>query len=64
MDLIKMSKVYFIPENANENVLLIEKLGALLERVGVGNLNGVVALKMHMGERKNKTFLKPVYVRR
>ena len=59
-----MSKVYFIPANANENVLLIEKLGTLLGRVGVGNLNGVVALKMHMGERKNKTFLKPVYVRK
>jgi uncharacterized Fe-S center protein len=55
-----MSKVYFL--DAKE--ALIEKLEPLLEKVGVGNLKGVTALKMHMGERNNKTFVKPLYVRK
>lgn len=59
-----MSKVYFI--SANKNVLLIDKfeLEVLLERAGVENLKGVVALKAHMGERNNKTFVKPAYLKK
>lgn len=57
-----MSEVYFI--GANEDVPIRDKLGILLERAGVSNLNGVVALKMHMGELNNKTFVKPVYVKK
>jgi len=57
-----MSEVYFIA--ANEDVPLRDKLGMLLERAGVSHLNGVVALKMHMGELNNKTFVKPVYIQK
>jgi hypothetical protein len=57
-----MSEVYF--SAANEGVPLRDKLGLLLERAGVGNLKGIVALKMHMGELKNKTFVKPIYIKK
>ena len=57
-----MSAVYFIA--ADENVSFIEKLDTLLERAVIGNLDGIVALKTHMGERRNKTFIKPRYVRK
>jgi len=57
-----MSEVYFIA--ANEDVPLVEKLGILLERAGGSHLNGIVALKMHMGELNNKTFIKPVYIQK
>ena len=57
---MSMSEVYFI----DAKQAIIEKLGTLLEKVGVGTLNGTVALKMHMGERNNKTFVKPLYVQR
>ncbi len=57
-----MSKVYFIA--ANKDVTLINKLKILLERADISNLNGVVALKMHMGERNNKTFVKPAYIKK
>jgi len=57
-----MSEVYFIA--ANEDVPLSDKLGMLLERAGVSHLNGIVALKMHMGELNNKTFVKPVYIQK
>ncbi len=53
-----MSEVYFI------DVKAIEKVETLLEKVGVGNLTGTVALKMHMGERNNKTFIKPLYAQK
>jgi uncharacterized Fe-S center protein len=57
-----MSEVYFLA--ADKDVPFIDKLGILMERVGIGNLNGVVALKAHMGERRNKTFIKPRYVKK
>ena len=57
-----MSEVYFI--DVKKGVPIIEKLETLLEKVGVGNLNGIIALKMHMGERNNKTFVKPLYVQK
>lgn len=57
-----MKEVYFIA--ADKNVPFIDKLETLLERAGVDNLNGIVALKAHMGERNNKTFVKPSYVKR
>lgn len=56
-----MSEVYFVA--VDKNVPLVEKLELLLKRVGIGNLNGVVALKAHMGERRNKTFVKPAYLK-
>lgn len=57
-----MSEVYFI--DVKKGVPIIEKLDTLLEKVGVGSLNGIIALKMHMGERNNKTFVKPLYVQK
>ena len=51
------SKVFFIKDVKEE------KLHALLEHAGVGDLTGVVALKMHMGERNNRTFVKPVFIK-
>jgi uncharacterized Fe-S center protein len=57
-----MKEVYFTA--IGEDVPLLDKLEILLERAGVGNLNGVVALKAHMGERRNKTFVKPLYVKK
>lgn len=58
-----MSEVFFCAAN-NESTPLIEKLGLLLERAGVRNLKGIVALKMHMGELKNKSFVKPIYIKK
>ncbi len=55
-----MREVYFI----DVKEAIIEKLETLLEQVGVDSLNGIVALKMHMGERNNKTFVKPLYVQK
>lgn len=57
-----MSEVYFIA--ATEDAPIIAKLESLLEKAGISNLTGVVALKMHMGERDNKTFVKPSYMKR
>ena len=51
------SKVFFIKDVKEE------KLHALLEHAGVGDLTGVVALKMHMGERNNRTFVKPAFIK-
>ncbi|MBA5942356.1 MAG: DUF362 domain-containing protein [Methanophagales archaeon] len=63
-----MSEVYFVAadKNKNKNVRfsLVEKLERLLKKAGCSNLSGIVALKMHMGELKNKTFIKPVYVKK
>ncbi len=55
-----MSKVYFV--EAKDGI--IENLEVLLEKAGVSNLTGVTAVKTHMGERKNKTFIQPSYVKR
>jgi len=55
-----MSKVYF----AEAKDSMVEKLETLLEEVGVDDLKEVTALKMHMGERNNKTFVKPLYVQK
>ncbi|MCW3135262.1 MAG: DUF362 domain-containing protein [Methanophagales archaeon] len=55
-----MSEVYFTEAKDS----MVEKLEALLEKVGVGDLKEVTALKMHMGERNNKTFVKPFYVQK
>ncbi|HID20419.1 MAG TPA: DUF362 domain-containing protein [Methanophagales archaeon] len=57
-----MREVYFI--DVKEGVPVIEKLDTLLEKVGIDSLNGIVTLKMHMGERNNKTFVKPFYVQK
>lgn len=59
-----MSDVYFI--DARRGMAITEKLEILLEKVEAGlgsDLKGNIALKMHMGERDNKTFVKPFYVK-
>ncbi len=55
-----MSEVFFIraADIGAEN-----KLESLLEHAGVDCLSGVVALKMHMGELNNKTYIKPELVK-
>ena len=55
-----MSKVYLLEAEAG----IIENLELLLEKAGVSNLTGVTAVKTHMGERKNKTFIQPYYVKK
>ena len=55
-----MSDVYFI--EAKHNIL--ENLVTLLEHAGISTLTGVTAVKTHMGERANRTFVKPPYVKR
>ncbi len=59
---MSMSEVYFT--DAKEGTFTLEKLETLLEEVGVDDLEKVTALKMHMGERNNKTFVKPLYVQK
>jgi len=60
-----MEKVYLI--DAGTGVPIAEKLETLLEKVGNGlwsNLKGYIALKMHMGEQNNETFIKPFYIKK
>jgi uncharacterized Fe-S center protein len=62
-----MSEVYFIDARKRNGVPITEKLETVLEKVGAGpesNLKGNIALKMHMGERNNETFIKPFYVKK
>jgi uncharacterized Fe-S center protein len=59
-----MGKVYFV--ESEKGIPIAEKLVVLLEKAGDGLENkfkGNIALKMHMGERNNETFIKPFYVR-
>ena len=56
-----MSEVYVIDAKA----CTADKLEALLGKVIAGyERDEIVAVKMHMGERNNKTFVKPFYVQK
>ncbi len=57
-----VSKVFFVL--ANTDAPLLDKLETLLEKADVRNLTGIVALKMHMGELNNKTFVNPFYIKK
>jgi hypothetical protein len=60
-----MGEVYSV--EAGKDMPIVEKLELLLEKVGDelgGNLKGNIALKMHMGERNNESFIKPLYAKK
>ncbi len=61
-----MSKVYFVTARSKGHKSLIEKLGDLMDAVGMDFIpqDGLVAVKLHMGERGTTAFLKPVFARR
>jgi len=65
MNEMTLREVYFI--DAGKGVPIAEKIETLLKKVADGpgsNLKGNIALKMHMGERNNETFIKPFYVKK
>lgn len=61
-----MSKVYFVSARSTGNRSLVEKLGDLMETVGLDFIpqDGLVAVKLHMGERGTSAFLRPIYARK
>lgn len=60
-----MSKVYFVSARSTDNRSLVDKLGDLMETVGLDFIpkDGLVAIKLHMGERGTTGFLRPIYAR-
>ena len=60
-----MSKVYFVTARAKSHQSLIDKLGVLMDAVGLDFIpqDGLVAVKLHMGESGTTAFLKPVFAR-
>ncbi len=60
-----MSKVFFTSARATGNKSLIDKLGDLMEAVGMDFIppRGLVGVKLHMGERGTTRFLRPIYAR-
>jgi len=61
-----MSNVYFVTARAKGHKSLIEKLGDLMDAVGLDFIprDGLVAVKLHMGESGTTAFLKPVFARK
>jgi len=59
-----MSEVYFVSSRATENKSLIEKLIALINRVGNDFVDegDLVAIKLHMGEEGGTRYLRPIFV--
>ncbi len=55
-----MSRVFFLKA---DDVDKEDKFESLLDRAGIGMLSGIVAVKMHMGERNNRTYIKPERVK-
>ncbi len=59
--------VYFSDLRSTPRRSLLDKLGDLLDRAGLGSRirrGDLVAIKLHFGERGNTSFIRPVYVRR
>jgi hypothetical protein len=61
-----MSKVFFVSARAKGNKSLIDKLGDLMDAVGLDFIppDGLVAVKLHMGERGTTAYLRPIYARK
>jgi uncharacterized Fe-S center protein len=61
-----MSKVYFVTARAKGNKSLIDKLGDLMDTVGLDFIpqSGLVAVKLHMGEQGTTAYLRPIYARK
>ena len=62
-----MNTVYFAPTNNNESLSSVSsKLRLLFKQAGFSKLlkkDDFVALKMHLGEEKKKSFISPVFVK-
>lgn len=62
-----MSEVYRVDTRCKPHRGMVEKLGELADRVGLGEMvasGDLVAVKTHFGERGNTAFVPPFYVRR
>lgn len=60
------SNVYFTSMRTTEGISLLDKLRALLEAAGMGNIHfdkKYTAIKMHFGEYGNLAFLRPNYAK-
>jgi uncharacterized protein len=60
------SKVYFAPVRSIRKKSMISRVGALLERAGLGDAiakDDLVAVKLHFGEAGNTGFVHPVFLR-
>ena len=58
--------VYFTSSRAYGNRSLLDKLGRLIDRVGIDFISQgeLVAIKLHFGETLGTSFLRPIYVRK
>jgi uncharacterized Fe-S center protein len=60
------STVYFAPVRSTKKRSMVTRVGALLERAGLGGAvseGDLVAVKLHFGEKGNTGFVSPVFVR-
>lgn len=60
------STVYFAPVRSPKKRSMISRVGALLERAGLGDAiekDDLVAIKLHFGEAGNTGFVHPVFIR-
>ena len=60
------SKVYFANLRASIKENLLAKLARLLETVGLPEIvpsRGLVAIKLHFGEKGNAAFIRPIFIR-
>lgn len=61
------SDVYYTSMHARENMGLLDKLGRLFDRAGLGSTiskGDLVAIKIHFGEPGNLAYIRPQYARR
>ncbi len=64
---MKKSPVYFSDLRTKPGVSLVDKVGALLDAVGLAvrvKERGLVAVKLHFGEAGNLAYVRPVFVRK
>ena len=61
------SMVYFADLRTKVNRNLLDKVGELLDKVELSQrikAKGMVAIKLHFGERVNAAYVRPVFLRR
>lgn len=59
------AKVYFADMRSNEKQSLLDKVGKLYRRAGMGSIvtkNDLVAVKVHFGGRGNTTYIRPQFI--
>ena len=62
-----MSKVYFSDLRASAKENLPSKLVRLMDSAGLGEIiipRGLIAIKLHFGEKGNTAFIRPIFIRR